>query len=166
MRKSILLKKQKVAELKERILAAQTVVLFDELGLTVEESTDLRIKLNEENCQMQFYKNNITRRALIEAGYEDLADQIVERKVIAFSNDDVVAPARIIYNFAKTNKKIKLQAGIIEGKTATFDDMLALAMLPSYETLLTQLAAGLLMPLKELAIGLNMLTEEFEQKEA
>lgn len=166
MRKSILLKKQKVAELKERILAAQTVVLFDELGLTVEESTDLRVKLNEENCQMQFYKNNITRRALIEAGYEDLADQIVERKVIAFSNDDVVAPARIIYNFAKTNKKIKLQAGIIEGKTATFDDMLALAMLPSYETLLTQLAAGLLMPLKELAIGLNMLTEEFEQKEA
>lgn len=166
MRKSILLKKQKVSELKERILAAQTVVLFDELGLSVEESTNLRVQLNEENCQMQFYKNNITRRALIEAGYEDLADVIVDRKVIAFSNLDVVAPARIIYNFAKTNKRVQLQAGIVEGKTATLDDIIALATLPSYETLLTQLAAGLLMPLKELAVGLNMLKEELEQKEA
>src|SRR5690554_1871624 len=162
MRKSVLLKKQKVAELKERILAAKTVVLFDELGLTVEQSTNLRVQLNEENCQMQFYKNNITRRALIEAGYEDLALEIVDRKVIAFSNEDVVAPARIIYNFAKTNKRIQLQAGIIEGKSATRDDILALATLPSYETLLTEIAAGLLMPRKELAIGLNMLGEEKE----
>lgn len=162
MRKSVLLKKQKVAELKERILAAKTVVLFDELGLTVEQSTNLRVQLNEENCQMQFYKNNITRRALIEAGYEDLALEIVDRKVIAFSNEDVVAPARIIHNFAKTNKKIQLQAGIIEGKSATRDEIIALATLPSYETLLTQIAAGLLMPLKELAIGLNMLAEEKE----
>lgn len=166
MRKSILLKKQKVAELKERILAAKTVVLFDELGLTVEQSTKLRVQLNEEDCQMQFYKNNITRRALVEAGFEDLAEEVVDRKVIAFSNEDVVAPARIVHNFAKGNKRVKLQAGIIEGKTATRDEMLALATLPSYETLLTQLAAGLLMPLKELAIGLNMLAEEQEQQEA
>ena len=115
---------------------------------------------------MQFYKNNITRRALIDAGYEKLAEKIVDRKVLAFSNDDVVAPARIIYNFAKTNKRVVLQAGIIEGKAASESDILALATLPSYETLLTQIAAGLLMPLKELAIGLNMLAEQKEQTQA
>lgn len=166
MRKSILLKEQKVAELKERILAAKTVVMFDELGLTVDESTRLRVLLNEENCEMQFYKNNITRRALVEAGFEDLALEIQNRKVLVFSNEDVVAPARIIYEFAKKNKRVELQAGIIEGKSATREDVLALATLPSYETLLTQLAAGLLMPLKEMAIGLNMLVEEKEQSEA
>ncbi len=166
MRKSVLLKKEQVAELKERLLAAKTVVIFDELGLTVDESTKLRVELNQANCQMQFYKNNITRRALIDAGYEKLAEKIVDRKVLAFSNDDVVAPARIIYNFAKTNKRVVLQAGIIEGKAASESDVLALATLPSYETLLTQIAAGLLMPLKELAIGLNMLAEQKEQTQA
>jgi large subunit ribosomal protein L10 len=134
--------------------------------LTVDESTKLRVELNQANCQMQFYKNNITRRALIDAGYEKLAEKIVDRKVLAFSNDDVVAPARIIYNFAKTNKRVVLQAGIIEGKAASESDILALATLPSYETLLTQIAAGLLMPLKELAIGLNMLAEQKEQTQA
>lgn len=163
MRKAVLLKEKQVAELKERILAAKTVVLFDELGLTVKESTTLRSQLNEANCQMQFYKNNITRRALVEAGYSELADEIVDRKVIAFSNDDVIAPAKIIHTFAKGNKRIQLQAGIIEGKSATRDDIIALATLPSYETLLTQLAAGLLMPLKEIAVGLNMIAEQRQE---
>lgn len=164
MRKSTLLKKNQVASLKERLLAAKTVVIFDELGLTVAESTNLRVQLNQADCQMQFYKNNITRRALIEAGFPELADEIVDRKVLAFSEEDVVAPAKIIYGFAKGNKKIQLQAGIVEGKSATRDEILALATLPSYETLLTQLAAGLLMPIKELAIGLNMLAEQQEQQ--
>ena len=35
-----------------------------------------------------------------------------------------------------------------------------LANLPSRETLLTQLAAGLLMPVREIAIGLNMISEQ------
>lgn len=166
MKKTTLLKKQKVEELKERILAAQTVVSFDDAGLTVKDSTTLRVQLHEEDCQMQVYKNNIARRALIAAGFYDLAETMNGKKVLVFSNSDVVAPARIVYEFSKKNKKVKPQAGIIEGRSATTEEILELATLPSYETLLTQIAAGLLSPVRELAVGLNMLAEEREQQEA
>ena len=53
------------------------------LGLTVDESTKLRVELNQANCQMQFYKNNITRRALIDAGYEKLAEKSLIEKFYA-----------------------------------------------------------------------------------
>ncbi len=160
MRKAISLKQQKVAALKERILKAKTVVSFDDLGLTVKESTDLRVQLNNESCQMTVYKNNISKRAFEAAGFAEIKDAFVGKKVLVFSDEDVIAPARIIYNFARKNKKVKLQVGVIEGKAATQQDVIALATLPSYETILTQLAAGLLMPLRELAIGLNLIAEQ------
>lgn len=154
-----------VDELATKIQEAKTIVAFDDLGLTVKESTDLRVELHKENCFMGVYKNNITRRAMEQSGYSDINEVMVGKKVLIFSNDDVVAPARIIYQFGRTNKKVQIKAGVIEGKVATLEQVVELATLPSYETLLTQLAAGLLMPLREVAIGLNMLAEEREQKE-
>ncbi len=160
MRKSVLLKQKKVEELAARLAKAKTVVAFDDLGLSVKEVTNLRVQLYNHGCQMTIYKNNITRRAVEALGHDSLKDAFVGKKVLVFSDDDVVAPAKILYNFAKTNKKLKLKVGIIEGKAASEQDVLELATLPSYETLLTQLAAGLYMPLRELAIGLNMIATE------
>lgn len=166
MRKSVIKKQSQVELLKERLLEAQTVVAFDDLGMTVKQSTDLRVALHNEGCTMTVYKNNISRRAVELAGFDELASEFVGKKVLVFSNEDVVAPARIVYDFAKKTKKIELQVGVIEGRAATKEEVLALATLPSYETLLTQLAAGLLMPLRELAIGLNMMTEEQQEQQA
>lgn len=156
-RKSVIKKVSLVESLKERIESAKTIIAFDDGGLTVKESTDLRVKLHQEGCEMAIYKNNIAKRALNLAGFENVGNEFYGKKVMVFSNDDVVAPARIIYDFAKTNKKVKLKVGVIEGKEAMYDEVVALATIPSYETLLTQLAAGLLMPIRELAIGLNMI---------
>lgn len=165
MRKSVLLKQKQVEELKQRILDAQTVVAFDDLGLTVKQSTSLRVLLNEENCRMQIYKNNIVRRAFEALGHDELLEEMVGKKVLIFSDDDVVAPARIAHNFAKDTKKIELKLGIIEGKTAQKEEILQLATLPSIETILTQIAAGLLQPVQQLAVGLNMLVEAREESE-
>lgn len=160
MRKSVVKKMSQVEQLVERIQSAKTIVSFDDLGMTVKESTNLRVLLYNENCDMAVYKNNISRRALEKAGFDELVSEFVGKKVLVFGDDDVVAPARIVYDFARKTKKLKLQVGVIEGKAATQEEVLALATLPSYETLLTQLAAGLFMPLKELAIGLNMIMEQ------
>lgn len=165
MRKSVLLKQKQVEELKQRILDAKTVVAFNDLGLTVKETTSLRVLLNEENCQMKIYKNNIVRRALIALGHDELVDEIIDKKVLVFSNDDVVAPARIAHGFARSSKKIELRVGVIEGRAASREELLELATLPSIEIILTQIAAGLLMPIKHLAVGLNMLVEAREQEE-
>ncbi len=164
MRKSIVKKQSQVEQLKTRILDAKTVVTFDDLGMTVKESTDLRVLLHNEGCSMTIYKNNIARRAFALAGFEELTDAMVGKKVMVFSDEDVVAPARVVFDFGRKTKKVKLQVGVIEGKAALNEDILALATLPSQETLLTQLAAGLFMPLRELAIGLNMIAELQEQE--
>lgn len=161
-RKAVVKKVSKVEALKEQIEKAVTIIAFDDEGLTVKESTDLRVKLHQEGCEMTVYKNNIAKRALKLAGYNNVSEEFVGKKVMVFSYNDVIAPAKVVYEFARTNKKVKLKVGVIEGKEANYDQVIELATLPSYETLLTQLAAGLLMPIRELAIGLNMIAEEQE----
>ncbi len=151
-------KAEAVRELTEKLGRAMTVVAFDYPGLTVEQFTQLRGQLREAGCEVTVYKNNISKRASIAAGYEGLADSLVGAKALAMSYSDVVAPAKIVYDFAKTNKLVKIQSGIVEGKVVSVDQINALATLPSRETLLTMLAVGLLTPIRELAVGLNMIS--------
>ncbi|MFA6800571.1 MAG: 50S ribosomal protein L10 [Acholeplasmataceae bacterium] len=161
MQKASMSKKvEQVQDLQNKIERAVTVVAFDFPGLTVDEFTKLRGKLREADCEVAVYKNNISRRASVAAGYEGLADVLVGPKALAMSFSDVVAPAKIIYEFAKNNDKVVMQAGIVEGKIADIVLLNQLATLPSRETLLTMLAVGMLTPIKELAIGLNMISEE------
>lgn len=158
-------KKSQVELLVGRIQEAKTIVAFDYPGLLVKDFTELRIELRKNGCDAQVYKNNIARRAVTEAGHPEMAEFFVGAKAIAFSNDDVIAPARVIYEFAKKFKKVSMKTGIVDGKTASVEDLNALATLPSLETLLTQLAAGLLMPLRELAVGLNMIANPESSQE-
>ncbi|MBN2268234.1 MAG: 50S ribosomal protein L10 [Acholeplasmataceae bacterium] len=155
-------KADSVRELSEKLGRATTVVAFDYPGLTVAQFTELRRQLREADCEVTVYKNNISRRASIAAGYDALADTFVGAKALAISYSDVVAPAKIVYEFAKSNKVVQIHAGIVEGKVADVETISALATLPSRETLLTMLAVGMLTPIRELAIGLNMISSEEE----
>ncbi|MFA5560201.1 MAG: 50S ribosomal protein L10 [Acholeplasmataceae bacterium] len=159
-RESIKRKVEAVENLTEKFKTAVTVVAFDYPGLTVEKFTKLRGQLREADCELKVYKNNISRRASIAAGYDALADMLVGANAIAISYGDVVAPAKIVYDFAKENKVVKIKAGIIEGKFADTVEINALATIPSRETLLTMLAVGMLTPLREVAIGLNMISTQ------
>lgn len=159
MQKSVIERKaEAVLELSEKLGRATTVVAFDYPGLTVAQFTQLRSQLREAGCDVTVYQNNISRRASIAAGYDALADTLYGAKALAISYSDVVAPAKIIYEFAKANKVVKIQAGIVEGKVVDVEQLNALALLPSRETLLTMLAVGMLTPIRELAIGLNMIS--------
>ncbi len=159
MQKAVIERKaEAVRALSEKLGRATTVVAFDYPGLTVEQFTKLRHQLREANCEVTVYKNNISRRASIAAGYDALADSFTGAKALAISYSDVVAPAKIIYEFAKANKAVQIQAGIVEGRVFNVEQLNELALLPSRETLLTMLAVGLLTPIRELAIGLNMIS--------
>ncbi len=161
MQKAVIERKaEAVRALSEKLGRATTVVAFDYPGLTVEQFTKLRHQLREANCEVTVYKNNISRRASIAAGYDALADSFTGAKALAISYSDVVAPAKIIYEFAKANKAVQIQAGIVEGRVFNVEQLNELALLPSRETLLTMLAVGLLTPIRELAIGLNMISSE------
>ncbi|MDY0074744.1 MAG: 50S ribosomal protein L10 [Acholeplasmataceae bacterium] len=163
MQKAILERKASaVRDLSEKLGRATTVIAFDYPGLTVEQFTKLRNQLREAGCDVTVYKNNISRRASVAAGYSDLAQTFVGAKALAISYDDVVAPAKIIFDFAKEYKVVTIGSGIVEGKVVGVETINELATLPSRETLLTMLAVGMLAPLRELAVGLDMISNPQE----
>ena len=164
--KEILLQKQnEVAELTERIKNSAAVIAFKYQGLTVEAFQQLRRDMRSNGCEISVIKNNISRRAAKECGY-DLDDAFVGPVAVVFSKDDVVAPAKVLFKAAETNKVIEVVKGVVDGDVYSFDQLETLATLPSYETLLTQLAAGMLGTVRQLAIGLNMLVEQGQEQEA
>jgi len=158
--KDIIKKKQESVEvLAEKMQSAVSIVAFDYPGLTVEAFTNLRIKLKEAGCEAKVYKNNIARRASEKAGFSELGTVFSGAKAIALSYKDVVAPAKILSDFAKDNKQIVLTASVIEGSFLNQAQTIEVANIPSREVLLTQLAVGLLTPIRELAVGLNMISD-------
>ena len=161
--KEILLQKQKeVAEVSEKMKSSASVVAFKYQGLTVEAFQNLRKSMRELGCEISVIKNNISRRAAKECGY-DLDDALVGPIALAFSKDDLVAPSKVLFKVAGENDKIQVVKGVVDGDVYSFDQLKTLSQLPSYETLLTQLAAGMLGTLSQLAIGLNMLVEKGQE---
>jgi large subunit ribosomal protein L10 len=146
-----------VSELTKKFHLAKSIVILDYQGLTVAEFMALRRKLLAGQCEIAVYKNNIARRAAQACHFEGLDSLLVGPKAVAYSDTDYIAPAKILYEFSKTNKKVSLKGGVLDAKTLDEASILALALLPSREVLLTQLAAGLLAPVRDLAVGLNMI---------
>lgn len=157
---SIEQKKSAVAELINKIQDSKAVLAFKYQGLTVEQFQQLRRDMRTNGCDVKIVKNNISRRATIECGYQELADSLTGPVAMVFAKEDMVAPAKEIFKFAKDFKNIEVIKGVVDGDVYDFDKLKALSSLPSYETLLTQLAAGMLGTVRELAIGLNMLVEK------
>ncbi|NOS30896.1 50S ribosomal protein L10, partial [Staphylococcus aureus] len=116
-----------------------SVVVVDYRGLTVGQVTELRKQLREAGIDFKVDKNSMSRRAAEAAGLEGLNEHLTGPNAIAFSNEDVVAPTKILNDFAKKNDKLEIKAGVIEGLLASEADIKALAELPSREGLLSML---------------------------
>ncbi len=162
MKESLLQKQNEVAELSEKIKSSAAVVAFKYQGLTVASFMQLRRDMRAAGCEVAVIKNNISRRAAKDCGY-DLDDTFVGPIALVFSKDDVVAPAKVLFKAADTSDKIQVVKGVVDGDIYSFDQLKTLSQLPSYETLLTQLAAGMLGTLSQLSIGLNMLVEKGQE---
>ena len=127
-------KKEEVTKLAEEIKSAKLVLLTEYRGITVEADTKLRKELRGSNTNYRIIKNNITRRALAEAGIEGLDEHLVGPVAVALNNEDYLEPAKAIYNFTKDNDYYKIKGGVIDGKVMTAEEIVTLAKLPSRET--------------------------------
>ena len=108
-------KKAIVAQLTERFQNAQAGVLADYRGLTVEQDTALRVKLREAGVEYTVLKNNLTRFAANAAGLEELDPVLHGPTAVATSTDDVVAPAKVLVEFAKENEALEIKGGFVDG---------------------------------------------------
>ena len=128
MSEAIIAKKaEQVEAVAEKMKAAASIVVVDSRGLTVEQDTVLRRNLRESGVEFKVIKNSILTRAAEKAGLDDMKDLFVGPSAVAFSNEDVVAPAKIINDFAKDAEALEIKGGAIEGSVSSKEEILALA---------------------------------------
>lgn len=159
-------KKQIVTEIADKFKASKTTVVVDYRGLTVAEVTELRKQLREAGIEFKVYKNSLARRAAEAVELTALNESLTGPNAIAFSNEDVVAPAKILNDFAKKHEALEIKAGVIEGNVSSADDLKALADLPSREGLLSMLLSVLQAPIRNLALAAKAVADQKEEQGA
>lgn len=160
MSNSLELKKQKVEEIREKFNKAQSAVVVDYRGLTVEETTELRKKMREAGVEYKVYKNTMTRLAAKETVFEALTADLIGPNGIAFGYEDPVVPAKVLNDFAKDHKKLELKAGMVEGQYCDLDKIKAIAEIPSREVLLAKFLGSIKSPISNFAYMLQAIIDK------
>ncbi len=153
------LKEAKVAEIKEKLQKANSVVINKYQGLTVEEDTLLRKNLREAGVEYKVYKNTLVTIAAKELGLEGIVEYLEGPVSIAFGYEDVTVAARVLNDFAKDHKKLELKAGIVEGEVYDEAKIKQLATIPSKEVLIAKLLGSIKSPIASFARVINAIAE-------
>ncbi|MGA7173354.1 MAG: 50S ribosomal protein L10 [Candidatus Dormiibacterota bacterium] len=147
-------KQQQVAELAEKLGRMRSAVLSDYRGLSVAQLEELRASLRGAGIDYLVLKNTLARRAGEQAGLSELNPQLVGPTAIAISYEDISAPARLLIEYAKANRRTEMvRGGIAEGHVLSPAEVRQLAELPSREVLIAQLLGVLEAPASQL-VGL------------
>ena len=153
------LKQPVIAEISELFDGAQTAVLVDYRGLTVEQDTALRKQLREAGVSYKVYKNTLIKRAAEGTAFAALDPDLEGPTALAVSKTDATAPARAIAKFAKTADKLELKAGVVEGTYYDAKGMQVIATIPSREELLGKLLGSIQSPITNFARVLSQIAE-------
>lgn len=148
-----------VAEVTALAAQAQTLVIAEYRGLTVAGMTELRAKARAADVTLSVLKNTLARRALAGTSFEVAAESLTGPLIYSFS-EDAVAAAKIVADFAKTNDKLVIRAGVYSGKVLDVDGVKQLANIPTKEVLLAQLLGLMQSPVSRTARVLAALAEK------
>lgn len=155
-------KQQQVAEIADQLNRSKAVVVTDYRGLNVAESTELRKQLRDAGIEYRVLKNTLTRRAAQQAQMSGLEEYLTGPTAIAFGYDDAVAPAKVLFDFAKKHKALELKGGLVEGRVVGPKEVESLASLPSREGLLSMLLSVMQAPVRNLAYAVKQIAEQQE----
>ena len=146
----------------QKMTEAASIVVADSRGLSVDQDTQLRKQLREAGVEFKVVKNSVLRRAAEKAGLEGLSEAFSGPSAVAFSNEDVVAPAKVLADFAKEAENLEIKAGVIEGKVSSKEEIQAIASLPSRDGLLSMLLSVLQAPVRNVALAVKAVAEKEE----
>jgi large subunit ribosomal protein L10 len=147
MSKNFEIKKTVVAEIKEKLERAQSIVLIDYRGLTVAEVTDLRNQFRGAGVEYAVLKNTMITLAAQDLQITGLEEHLKGPTAVAFGYNDPVAPAKIITEYVKKNKKISVKCGMIDKKVVDVAGVTALAELPPREVLIAKMMGSMNAPI-------------------
>ena len=154
------LKQPIVEEISANIKDAQSVVLVDYRGLTVEQDTNLRKALRAEGITYKVYKNTMMNFAFKGTDFESLAPYLEGPSAIAISTTDATAPARVLSKFAKTADKLEIKAGVVEGVAYDAAGIAKIAQIPSRDELLSKLLGSIQSPIANFARVIKQIAEK------
>lgn len=158
------LKQQQVAAIKEKISAAQSIVIIDYMGLNVAEDTAFRKDMRNAGVDYQVLKNRLVKRAFNDLGYTQFDEALNGPTAVAFSDTDAVAPAKIIVDNMKKLNKMKAKCGMVEGEFLDEAGVKQIASIPSREILIAKMLGSMQSPITGLAVCLNKIAEKMEQQ--
>ncbi len=131
-------KKAVVAEVTSKLEQAQAIVLADYRGLGVHDMTQLRSNARNQGVYLRIFKNTLARRAFAGTPFEKLTEHMYGPLAYGIS-EDPVAVAKVLNEFAKSNKKLVIKAGAMPNQMMSVADVSNLAALPSRDELLAKL---------------------------
>ena len=166
MSKAAIAEKEKFVDaFAEDLKAAKAILVINYLGLTVEEVTNMRKELRENDVKMKVVKNTYLRRAAAKAGIEGLEDTFVGPTAVVYTDnaDDITEPARIVSKYEDDFDVIDIKGGVLEGKVTSKEDIKALAAIPGREGLLSMLVSVLQAPVRNVAYAINAVADSKDE---
>lgn len=162
MTKNMLLKIEKVKEIKDKFEKANCIVVVNYQGIDVEQDTQLRKKMREMGVEYKVYKNRLVKIVAEELGYDFLIEHLEGATSIAFGYDDIISPAKVLNDFSEKSGKLSLKVGIVEKEFYDNEKIKKLAKIPSREILVSKLLGSIKAPFSNLVYVLNAVKESKE----
>jgi len=136
-------------------MASAVFVSFQ--GMNVASVTKLRDEFRKSGVEYKVVKNTLVRKALEGQGYlSKLDDTLAGMTGIAWSYEDPSAAAKVVTAYKKTDEKLQIKAGLIDGQVLDAKGVEeSLAKMPGKNELRAMLLATLQAPLTNLVATLN-----------
>ena len=144
-------KEEVIGQLREKMARAKAAILAEPKGLDVATVTDLRKKFRDAKVDYKIVKNTLAQRAAKGTPVEPLVEKFVGPTALIMSYDDVVAPAKILVDFAKDRENFAIRTAVIEGKVIDANGVKALAKMPGLQELRGTIAMMIAQPATKLA---------------
>ena len=153
-------KKAQVAELAEAIKNSAGGILVNYQGITVEDDTKMRKELREAGVKYVVVKNTMTGRACEMNGMDDMKPYLNGMTALAIGSDDPIAPAKVLKKYADKLETFSILAGYLDGAVIDEKTVVALADIPSKETLIAKFLGSIRSPLYGLAYALQAVVDK------
>ncbi len=160
---SINAKQAIVDEIKEKLDRAQSAVVVDYMGTTVEQADAVRKQFREAGLDYKIYKNTIFKRAIAGTRFEELGQVLEGPSAFLFGYDDATAPAREANKAIKSTGKMSFKAGVVEGEYYDAEGITAIATLPSREELIAKFMGSISSPIQKFAYLMSAIAEQKEE---
>lgn len=154
-------KAKKTEEVVKKLKDAKSFLVFEYLGLTVKEVTEMRAKLHADGAQMEVLKNNVLNRALKAANVS--VDECKGPNAVIICNDDEVCAFKAVAEIAKKRDFVKFKFGFLENQIIKPDQLASIAAIPGRKGLYSMLLSCLTGNLRNLLYGLKAVGEKKEQ---